>query len=170
MKTEQPAGLRPQPGGVGLSVFREGSERAEAPAGGFVFRDETAEDLAGGGRSSMSAAICPISSSPSSRSPSKIPRFGRPRPIRADNSSASAPRDSASSTVRQKPLRTRRVGITFLSVRIVPPSCTSTHRRLNASQAELSRDSESASLTGILRRPGRKRPACRPPWRCLPRR
>ena len=90
------------------------------------------------GRSSISAAICPISSSPSSRSPSKIPRFGRPRPISASSSSAVAPRLSASSTVRQKPLRTRRVGMAFLSVRIVSPSCTSTHRRLNASQAELS--------------------------------
>ena len=56
------------------------------------------------GRSSISAAICPISSSPSSRSPSKIPRFGRPRPTSASSSSAVAPRLSASSIVRQKPL------------------------------------------------------------------
>ena len=141
MKTEQQRVYVRNRVGEGFPYFGRDQSGPRLPRAASYSATRRRRISPAGGRSSMSAAICPISSSPSSRSPSKIPRFGRPRPIRADNSSASAPRDSASSTVRQKPLRMRRVGITFLSVRIVPPSCTSTHRRLNASQAELSRDS-----------------------------
>src|SRR5688572_8107568 len=44
------------------------------------------------------AETCPISSSPSSRSPSNIPFFARPRPNTSINSSREAPRVSASCT------------------------------------------------------------------------
>lgn len=52
------------------------------------------------GRSRISEAIWPISNSPSDRSPSKIPRFERPRPSSSFSSSAVAPLLSASSTAR----------------------------------------------------------------------
>ena len=68
------------------------------------------------------ADTCPISSSPSSKSPSKIPRLARPRPKRIRSSSSEAPTASAASTALRKLLRTRRTGANFFKSRRVSPS------------------------------------------------
>ena len=84
-------------------------------------------------------ATCPISSSPSSRSPSKMPFFALPKPSISFISSAEAPLFSASSTLRKNSFFMSRVGTTFFKDSIVSPSCRPAHMSLKRSLAELSR-------------------------------
>ena len=93
-----------------------------------------------GRMASTDDTICPISSSPCSVSPSKIPRLEAALPKMSRSSSELAPRASASATLSNSPFRTRRVGDSFLRQSIVPPSSKVRQRCLKASEAELSVD------------------------------
>ena len=81
-------------------------------------------------------ATCPISNSPSFRSPSKIPFLARPLPNNSRNSSTDAPRASASSTAVAKSPFTRRVGDSFFNNNFVSPSLRFKHSFLKFSCAE----------------------------------
>ena len=79
----------------------------------------------------MHDATCPISSSPSNKSPSKIPFLARPFPNKVRSSSVVAPRLSASSTCLKKSFLTNRTGESCFNVSWVSPSFSRRHRSLN---------------------------------------
>ena len=83
-------------------------------------------------------AAWPISNSPSSRFPSKMPSLARPFPSRARSSSGVAPASSAFATSSMNLPFTRRVGESFFSKRRVSPSSRFRQCSLKASLAELS--------------------------------
>ena len=113
-------------------------------------------------------AIWPISSSPSSKSPSNMPCLARPLPRRVRSSSGVAPRCWASMTCRAKSLRRRRTGVTDLSSRLVAPSPAATTASLNATWAELSgvatkRDPSWTPSAPSTMAATIDRPSCKPP-------
>ena len=84
----------------------------------------------------MSAELWPISNSPSSQFPSKIPILSRPLPSNAFNSSLDLPEASCCRAVTAKGFFIIRTGEIFLRVRTVSPSFASTIARLYLSCAD----------------------------------